>query len=136
MGIVSVEKGKGVNSGYAKTNETLQDKVKEVKKILNETRTLYHGANPDDKSNKEYIVHTNYDDGRMKTRTLAKSAEEARDLVHKSEPGSPKSAHKILVKDNPERTAEEVKKIFDNGKRKVHVGIVSKNKKGESKALY
>lgn len=95
-----------------------------------------NGANPEDKNNKEYIVHTNYDGGSMKTRTLAKSAEEARDLVHKSEQGSLKSAHKVLVKDNPERTAEEVKKIFDNGKRKIHAGVVSKNKKGDFEALY
>lgn len=118
------------------SEECFNDIMGIVEEILNEMNTLYHGANPEDKNNKEYIVHTNYDGGSMKTRTLAKSAEEARDLVHKSEQGSPKSAHKILVKDNPERTAEEVKKTLDNGKRKIHVGIVSKNKKGEPKALY
>ena len=77
--------------------------------LSEEHNTLYTGHPVKDEN--KYVVTSKHDDGELKTTTYADSAKKAEELVNNVEGGPPR-AHKVLVKDNPERTAEAVKKVM------------------------
>jgi hypothetical protein len=76
--------------------------------IMEKVDNILHTGHPEKEDNK-YIVTSAHDNGELKTQVHAPSAEAARNAVNNVE-GGPKRAHQVLVKDNPERTAEEVKR--------------------------
>lgn len=101
------------------------DIISITEKIIKQA--LYSGY-PEKDENK-YIVTSYPDNGTLKTTTWADSPKTAVKNVNSFE-GGPERAHQILVKDNPQRTAEEVKKTLDNGKRKLYVGVAKRTNKG------
>ena len=96
-----------------------------TEKIINQT---LHTGHPEKDENK-YVITSNSDNGTVKTTTWADSPKAAIKNVNSVE-GGPERAHQILVKDNPQRTAEEVEKILDNGKRKFSIRIAKRTNKG------
>ena len=92
------------------SEECFDDIMGIIEELLNEkvTHSTLHTGHPEREDNK-FIVTSNHDNGVHKTTVHADSADQAIDAVNRQE-GGPRRAHQVLVKDNPERTAEAVKK--------------------------